>query len=298
MKLKLIGIVAVVIIIVLIIAAVFSGSSGIIDSGWNDIDDDDSTDGDTAGTYKTNLIIKYADGSQETLTAAKPYLSVSFNDLPITSVGIDIDVKLTGSGLVTQGELEIDHSTMYWEYDGPDQYVYPYDFDGDGDIDSTDSDTLENHHGETGDPGWIIQDLNYDGVINGFDTSGFTTHIGSTNSDTPLDSGQTFTNVYSTHPIFPADDSWHDLFYHEISVSDLDSYDAGVYVIVMQVLATGGSTEVDEFRYRALDASGNAIGDWQTAEMPPPRAIRVSVSDDGTLSIALWDRANPVSTPN
>lgn len=294
---KNILIVGIVAVVLLAIAGFFllGSSSGIIDDGWDDIDDD--TDGGTASTYKTNLIINYKDGSQETLTAASPYLTVSFNDEPIDSVGVDIDIKLTGTGSATQGELELSTDMMYWEYNAPDGYVYPYDFDNDGDIDQDDADIIASHYGETGAPGWIVQDINYDGVIDSFDTSGFIGHVGSTSSDNPLDSGYTTSTIYNTNPTYPADGAWHDLFYKEISVSDLDSYDNGVYVIVLHILTTGGSTDYDEFRYRALDSSSSAIGDWQTASMPPPRAIRVSVSDDGTLSIALRDSADVEYSP-
>jgi hypothetical protein len=55
-------------------------------------------------------------------------------------------------------------------------YDSDYDLDDDGDVDEWEIDDLLAHDGETGDPGWIKEDMNADGICNYVDVSWFVSH--------------------------------------------------------------------------------------------------------------------------
>ncbi|KYK29860.1 hypothetical protein AYK20_04845 [Thermoplasmatales archaeon SG8-52-1] len=62
----------------------------------------------------------------------------------------------------------------------PTSYPFNWDINMDFKVDQDDSNLLILHYGETGDPGWIREDINKDGIINNLDENILTSHLNET----------------------------------------------------------------------------------------------------------------------
>jgi hypothetical protein len=291
MNLKIIGIVAVFVAIAALIGFVVFGSGiGIIEEGWDDTNDG-NTDDETGGTYETQIIVGFEDGSKKTLSDLQGGpLTVSYQDNPITSIGLDINIKVTGTGEAAAAELDIADAFVEWVYVDSSSYIQAYDVNLDGYIDQADADEIIAHHGETGDPQWIRADLNYDGVIDSIDSSLIIDRIGAgaQQGDPVWGSGQI--DCFDTASpagtiLIDATGNWNNDFIDATKeITDLDTLAPGTYTVG---LTTYVPTHSNTFEYRAVDANNNPMtnADWKTASFPLQKAISVKVTPDGDVTI-------------
>lgn len=294
MNVKILGIVAVFVAIAALLGfVIFGAGSGIIEEGWDDTDDG-TTDDETGGTYETQVIVGFEDGSTKTLSDLQGGpLTVSYQDQPITSIGLDINIKVTGTGEAAAAELLIGDVFVEWIYQDATGYIRAYDVNLDGSIDNTDVSLINASYGDSGNPGWVRSDLNYDGTVDSLDYSLIISHLGSQQGDSVWGSGEIecFPDLMGTSLFLPASGSWNNDFIDATKdITDLDSLDTGTYVVG---LATYMPTHNNEFEYRAVDSNNDPMtnADWKTASFPEQKAITVQVTPDGDVTIELSEGA-------
>jgi PKD repeat protein len=105
-------------------------------------------------------------------------------------IGTANDISNNGIASVNINTLDR-YETVEWYVivsDGIDQILgptwsftveaYDWDINRDAKVDDTDTEALKSHYLENGDPGWIREDINDDGVVNYLDVSIITSHYG------------------------------------------------------------------------------------------------------------------------
>jgi hypothetical protein len=234
----------------------------------------------SGGSWGEQIILTYEDGSKETLNnilGNTGPLSVSYGGNVITAMAYVLNGKASQTGS-DYNEVIVDFiggklSSNVISNVG---YVTLWDFNSDGIINSVDISSVTGKIGQTGAPGWIKEDINYDGSISSLDTAILQTHYGAVTGGglmaTMTSAAKTGTNT------IPLTGTWTQLYSADLDniISYANNQADGTYVF--QLKMTSGTP-----RYRAHNTASDYYSDWISASYPWDRDIVVTVSH-GTLT--------------
>ncbi|MBE3085793.1 MAG: hypothetical protein IMZ64_06205 [Bacteroidetes bacterium] len=268
-------IIAVIIALIAVIAGIVIFVNATKDNTWTH----DWSPGEATGAWGEQIILTYEDGSTETLNnilGNTGPLSISYGGQVITGMTYVLNGKASQSGSdYNEAIVDFTGGKLVVTVISNTGYVALWDFNSDGVINAVDTASITGKMGQTGAPGWIKEDINYDGAISTLDTNIFLPHVGATTGTgvVTYENGGTKTGTDT----IPLTGTWTQLYSYQLS---LVAYNLllpdGTYVL--QCRMTGGIPQ-----YRAHSTVTNFYSDWISASYPWDKDIVITVSH-GTLT--------------